>query len=95
MGGGVGVGYLCNLFVWRFMIFLWRVRIVLGRFERWVSKGVQKFIPVLSVQSVKYPGGQCPVRVNVQDHLLYGPYHILLVGKDGSADFLGVVTPYC
>ena len=61
----------------------------------WVTNGDQKVIPVLSVQSVKSPGGQCPVRVNVWDNLLDVTYHILLVGKDGSTEFLGVVTPYC
>ena len=50
---------------------------------------------MLSVQCVKSPGGQCPVRVNVRDHLLNVPYHTLLVGQDGSADFTGMVTPYC
>ena len=75
-------------------IFLWRVRIGLWRFEQWVSKGVQKVIPVLSVQCMKSPGGHCPVRVNVLDHLLDVPYHTLIVGQDGSSDFTRVVTPF-
>ena len=48
---------------------------------------------MLSVQCVKYQGGQCPVRVNVRDHLLNVPYHTLLVDQDGSTDFAGMVAP--
>ena len=73
---------LC-LFRWKFIIFLWRVQIVLWRFERWVSKGVKKVIPVLSVRCVKSPGVRCPVCVNVQDHLLGVTYHRFLLFKMG------------
>ena len=51
-------------------------------------------VPMLRVQCVKSPGGHCPVRVNVRYHLLYIPYHALLVGQDGSASFALVVAPY-
>ena len=44
---------------------------------------------------MKSPGGHCPVRVNVLDHLLNVHYHALLVGKDGATDLAGMVTPYC
>ena len=59
-----------------------------------MSESVQKVIPMLRVQCVKFPGGHCPVRVNIQYHLLDVPYHALLVGQDGSAIFSLVVAPY-
>ena len=59
-----------------------------------MSESIQKVIPMLRVQCVKSPGGNCPVRVNFWYHLLNIPYHTLLVGQDGSASFALVVTPY-
>ena len=59
-----------------------------------MSKGVQYAIPVLSVEGVKYRGGQCLVRVNVRYHLLNVPYHTLFVGQDRASDFTEMVTPY-
>ena len=60
-----------------------------------MSESIEKVIPMLRVQSVKSPGGHCPVRVNVWDHLLDITYHTLFVGQDGSASFTLVVAPYC
>ena len=97
-GGGVGGGGLywrsSCLFWWRYIVFLWLVRVVLWRIERWMSESVQKVIPMLRVQCVKSPGGNCPVRVNFWYHLLDIPYHALLVIQDGSARFALVVAPY-
>ena len=49
---------------------------------------------MLIVQCMKSPGGKCPVRVKVRDHMLNVTYHELLVGQDGSTNFAGMVTPY-
>ena len=43
---------------------------------------------------MKSPGGQCPVRANVRDHLLNVPYRALLVGQDGSTDLAGMFISY-
>ena len=44
---------------------------------------------------MKSPGGKCPVRVNVWDHLLNVLHHALLVGQDGTNDSaaIGYSTP--